>query len=215
MKLEKLTENKIRIIIDLEDLNTTHTDIRSIMTEAITSQKLFYEILDKAEKELNFYTEGCKLLIEAFSSSDGILVFTITKYDSKYSDYVNSSNHVSSAKKKLTVKRKMSNLFNKQLICKFDSFDDFCEFCDCINAYKSFDIKKFSKNISLYLYNGTYYLVVKNININYTHAKVFHLVSTEFGKNISFSDVFENKLIEHATKLTKGVFLLNSKKSQK
>ena len=203
MKLEKLTENKIRIIIDLEDLNTSNTDIRSIMTEAITSQKFFYEILDKAERELDFHTDGCKLLIEAFSSSDGILVFTITKYDPTYIDSANSSCHVSPAKKKLTAKRKMSNLSNKQLICKFDTFDDFYEFCNCLNAYKSFDIKKFSKNISLYLYNGTYYLVVKNINTNYIQAKVFHLVCTEFGNIISFSDAFENKLIEHGKKLPK------------
>lgn len=44
------------------------------------AQNLFFEILERAEEELDFHTDGYKLLIEAFSSSDEKLVFTITKY---------------------------------------------------------------------------------------------------------------------------------------
>ena len=79
MKIEKLTEDKIRVIVNSEDLKNNNLDYQTIMEKPIESQKLFLEMLLKAEKEVGFYTEGCKLLVEAFSSSDGLFVFTITK----------------------------------------------------------------------------------------------------------------------------------------
>ena len=54
MKIEKLTENKIRVIVSTEDLIKTNTDLNSIMAKAIESQKLFLEILSRAEKKLIF-----------------------------------------------------------------------------------------------------------------------------------------------------------------
>lgn len=203
MKMEKLTENKIRIIVNSEDLDKNNTDLHSLMTKAIETQGLFYEMLAKAEKELGFHTEGCKLLIEAFSSIDGILVFTITKY---HADEANSSSLIPAAvppKKKLKVKRKSSNIMNKQLIYNFSTFDEFCEFCNCINNNKSFDIKQFSKNLSLYLYNDTYYLIVKDVVTNYKHVAFFHLMGAEFGRYMSYSETFENKLIERGKVIIK------------
>ncbi len=58
MKIEKLTDNKIRVIINLEDLKKNNLDFNTIMEKPIESQKLFLEMLLKAEKEVGFYTEG-------------------------------------------------------------------------------------------------------------------------------------------------------------
>ena len=66
MKIEKLTENKIRVILNLNDFAKEHTDIHAIMTKPVESQSFFLDILLKAEKELNFHTDGCRLLIEDF-----------------------------------------------------------------------------------------------------------------------------------------------------
>ena len=100
MKIEKLTENKIRVIINLDDLKKSNLDFHTIMQKPIESQKLFLEMLLKAEKELGFYTEGCKLLVEAFSSSEDVFIFTITKYIEKS---VNSSNKPQVKVKKKTI----------------------------------------------------------------------------------------------------------------
>ena len=80
MKIEKLTENKIRVVINLDDLMKKDLDSHSIMTKSVETQGLILDILLKAEKELGFKTEGCKLLIEAFSCGEDAFVFTITKY---------------------------------------------------------------------------------------------------------------------------------------
>ena len=76
MKIEKLTENKIRVIVKPSDLDIKNLDIRSFMTKALKEQNFFTNMLKKAKEEVGFNTDGCKLLIETFSSSDDIFIFT-------------------------------------------------------------------------------------------------------------------------------------------
>lgn len=199
MKIEKLTENKIRIIINSEDLDKTNTDIHSLMTKAIETQSLFFEMLSRAEKEVGFYTEGCKLLIEAFSSIDGVLVFTITKTDKKDC----KTNDFNNCKKRLVVKRKSIVSSNNIAIYTFDNFEQYCEFCNHIHNIADLDIKKISKNISLYLYNNTYYLIIENINITYKYLNKFYFAISEFGKLSSCSAHFKSKLTEHGETIIK------------
>ena len=80
MKIEKLTENKIRIILKRDDFKDKKININEILLTTSESQKLFLEILNKAEKEVDFDTTGHKLLIEAYSETSDIFIFTITKY---------------------------------------------------------------------------------------------------------------------------------------
>ncbi|MDO5555778.1 MAG: adaptor protein MecA [Clostridia bacterium] len=67
MRIEKITENKIRIILNIEDLEEKNIDLHSFMSTSIESQDLFYDMLDKAEKEIGFNTKDYKLMIEALS----------------------------------------------------------------------------------------------------------------------------------------------------
>lgn len=198
MKIEKLTENKIRVIINDEDLKQNHTDLHTIMTKSLENQGLFLNILSKAEKEVGFYTENCKLLIEAFSTSDDMFVFTITKYsENDFKDALPNN------PKKLTVKRKSVNINNSDSVYKFNDFEEFCNFCNCINNKNQFEINKLSKHISLYLYNNTYYLILANINTNYKNIKIFYNTISEFGKFVSNSNTFKTKLIEHGNSIIK------------
>ena len=157
------------------------------------TQNLFFEILERAEEELDFHTDGYKLLIEAFSSSDEKLVFTITKYLPKEI----SNTLETPKKKKLAVKRKSIDFSNKQIIYSFSSFEEFCNFCSFINNNSNINVTKISKNISLYLYNDTYYLALRNVNTSYANIKLFYAIALEFGKVLSPSKSFENKLMEH------------------
>lgn len=184
MKIEKLTENKIRVIIPSEELGEKNLNVHNLMTKAIETQDIFLKILKKAEKEVDFHTDGYKLLIEAFSSSEDIFVFTITKY-------LTDNN---TKKKKLVAKRKSFNS-SSQVICQFNNFDTFCEFCNYINSLHKINISKLSKNTALYLWKGNYYLVFNNINLN--NANLFYSSLSEFGKLLSFSKHFEAKLLEH------------------
>ena len=197
MKIEKLTENKIRVIVNSEDLKNNNLDYQTIMEKPIESQKLFLEMLLKAEKEVGFYTEGYKLLVEAFTSSDGLFVFTITKYVEKT---VNLPN-----KLKVTPKKKIKNVNPKSTtsIYRFSSFEEFCEFCIAINNTTKIQPKQLAKNIALYLLNDTYYLILSNINTNYACIHTFYSTISEFASLASHSETFKMKIFEHGKAIMK------------
>ena len=67
MRIEKLTENKIRFILNLDDLKENNIDLHSFMSSSIETQDLFCNMLDKAEKEIGFKTKDYKLMIEAIA----------------------------------------------------------------------------------------------------------------------------------------------------
>ena len=52
MRFEKLSNDKIRIILDLQDLEDNDIDYQSFMSNSSDSQKLFMEILDEAEEQI-------------------------------------------------------------------------------------------------------------------------------------------------------------------
>lgn len=197
MKIEKLTDNKIRVILSIKDLERKNTKIENLISPSVESQNLFLDILVKAEKEVGFYTDGCKLLIECFSS-DELFIFTITKYfEEKLTKYDNSQ-----FKKKLSVKKKSYDLNNKNAIYSFDSFETFCDFCSNINSI-SLDTTKISKIISLYLYNNTYYIILNNINTSSDNLNKFYSSISEFGKLEKCSEIFQTKLLEHGKLIIK------------
>ena len=196
MKIERLTENKIRVIINLSELPVNDSDINNFMNNNIESQKLFLDILKRAEQELDFYTDGYKLLIEAFSSLDDFFVFTITKY-------VSNNGTKNSVKCKPVPKRKNLIKINKQAICLFEDFDSFCEFCKAVNSLHRIDYKKITKNATLYLWNNFYYLILKNVNIKSENSFLIYSLLSEFAKIISFSSSFESKLLEYGSIIMK------------
>lgn len=92
MQIEKINNNKLKVILNLEDLKNNNIDFNSFMSNSLESQELFINILDLAEKDLQFYVDNSHLIIESISLSNSIFIFTITKQDKKritnVSDYI-------------------------------------------------------------------------------------------------------------------------------
>lgn len=197
MKIEKLTENKIRIILNLEDIKSRNLDLHSFMSNSVQSQDFFKDILNKAEEEVGFCTVDCRLLIEALASIEGDFIFTITKFAS-------STDNEEKNRKKLVVKRKTTNLSKNTATYSFSSFDEFCNFCLFIHNSNFKDLKHLSKNISLYNYKDTYYLVVSNINTEFKYLTNFYASISEFAKLVNHSNNFEAKLAEHGKVIFKN-----------
>lgn len=123
----------------------------------------------------------------------------ITKYEDK--DQKKFTETIKN--KKLTYKRKSFNSPKSHAIYSFTDFDTFCDFCTSISSKKYFESKKLSKNIALYLYKNTYYLVLTEININYNYCNLFFSTISEFAKHLSYSESFINKLLEHGELIIK------------
>ena len=146
MKIEKLTDNKIRIIVKIEELSKD-IDLKSIIKSDDKSFLLFQNLLKEAEKQVGFTVQGCRLLVEAFSTSEGFIIFTLTKYQTES----NSSN------KKVKYRRKSLINTYKHAIYKFNNFEEYCSFCTYSKTTPLSNLKNFAKNISLYEYNNSYY----------------------------------------------------------
>ena len=190
MKIEKITENKIRIIVDLQELKTKNIKLNDFMINNIESQKFFLEILNRAEKEIGFKTNNCKLLIESFSSLDDFFVFTITKF---------SKNNKNKSNLKFRTNKKTTLLKNP--IYKFTSFEEFCLLCLALNKH-NITLNNIAKKISLYLYNNTYYLVFHNLNLTNKDLKQILLIISEFSLIIKDNN-FDAKLLEYGKPIIK------------
>ena len=193
MKIEKLTENKIRVIINQDELGGYTINVHSIMTKAIETQEIFLDILKKAEKELDFNTDGCRLLIEAFSSIEDVIIFTITRYKTEQT----------TQKKRLIAKRKTFMQTSPCVICRFNNFETFGEFCSAIKSLHNFEVSKLAKNIVLYEWKDAYYLVLRKTNCQYQKYSLFFSTLSEFGKLLSCSEHFEAKLVEYGKMVIK------------
>ena len=195
MRFEKLNENKIRIILNNEDLIKNNIDFHDFMANPIDSQSLFFNVLNEAEKEIGFVTKNYNIKIEALQIANGDFVLTITRS-------VPESSSLNDFSKRLKVKRKISNISNTAIYC-FSSFDDFCLYATYLHK-NNFLLTSIAKNISLYEFKNQYYLVFTNINLKYIDLnKVFSLI-TEFATYTSNTELFKRKLIENGNIVMKN-----------
>ncbi len=193
MKIEKLTENKIRITLNMEDLNERDIDLHSFMSNSIESQDIFLDMLDKAEEEVGFNTDDCRIMIEALALKDGHFVLTITKFEHEAEKSPSIER-----RKSLHIKRKNSDINFKKTIYSFDSFDIFCDFCTFLkDTLNERQITDFSKSSDLYEYNSNYYLVLSDINIDSDTVKYICSSITEFAHFVNSSELFERKIKEY------------------
>lgn len=200
MKFEKLNNDKIRIILNLQDLEDNNIDYQSFMSNSSDSQKLFLEMLDEAEEQIGFTTKDYKLMIEALATLNGDFIITVTRFlpDLDISPTYN--------KKTVKVKRKTNTLINDSIIYEFNNYDDILDF---ILLLKNSNIKgftSFTKDFSLYSHKNNYYLVMDNINKNFSGIKTFLCALTEFGKSINNSNLFKSRLNEYGTLIVKNNF---------
>ena len=108
LQIEKITENKIKITLNIKDLKEKNIDLHTFMSNSIESQDLFYDMLNKAEKEVGFETKDYKLMIETLAIPNGNFILTVTRLAPE-----------KDVKKKLTAKRKTSknmSLHNSTII---------------------------------------------------------------------------------------------------
>ena len=206
MKIEKLTENKIRIVLNVEDLEVNNIDFESVLNNTPETQTLILTILKQAEKEVGFDTQNCKILIEAISSFDGNFVFTITKTEPLLSSITSYS------RKKPHAKRKSFNIDTNTIIYSFQNFDEFCEFCKALHIefLSHENLRLICKNTSLYFYKDNYYLLISGINTNYEHLNVFFSVISEFTDRVENHKNFDAKIIEHGKVIFKTHAISNT-----
>ena len=189
MKFEKLSENKIRITLTIQDLAEKKIDFHVFMSNSIESQDILLDMLEEAKKETGFDPENYNLRIEALAMADTSFIFTITKEIPEEKTKL--------PKKKFTIKRKSLNPSSTQAIYSFATFDDFCLFLQFLNETKLLtDVALIADSIMLYQYKGKYYLLMDSIHSEVVNKLKFYTSITEFAKYVTNSKLFASKLVE-------------------
>lgn len=194
MRFEKLNDDKIRITLDLTDLKEKEIDYHSFMSNSFDAQKLFLDMLEEAEQQIGFETKDYKISIEAIASIDGNFIITVTR--SLPDD--NLKSRVIRAKRKIVSPEKSLALY------RFDSFDYFCQFCQFLQSSKLQSISRLAKKEALYLYQGTYYLLIEDFKLENKDLKYFYSTVSEFGKFVNNTDLFKSKLLEYGKVIMKN-----------
>lgn len=192
MKFEKLSENKIRITLTIQDLAEKEIDFHSFMSNSIDTQDILLDMLEEAKKETGFDPEDYNLRIEALAMADTSFIFTITK------EIPNEKEKI--PKKKFTVKRKSLNPISTQAIYSFATFDDYCCFLQFLKESNLIaNASQIADSILLYEYKEKYYLYMNSIHTDIVNKIKFYASITEFAKYVSNSKIFASKLTECGT----------------
>ncbi len=203
MKIEKLTDNKIRIVLNIDELAAKNIDFFSLTKNTDVAQKLFKKILKQAEKEVDFHTDNSKLLIEAFVSSEGFFIVTFTKLPGESHTQIGNS-------VKLKMRKNSSHLSSNNAVYEFDSFDDFCSFCTYTENFSFGNFKNLAKKTSLYKYENKYFLTLTDINVDFKNISSFYTIISEFAKLCSNSSIFCSKLSEYGDVIFKTNAIKNA-----
>ncbi len=81
MKLERISENKIRCTLYKSDLADKHLLLNELAYGTEKARALFSEMLQKASAELGFEAENIPLMVEAIPVSKDCLILIITKVE--------------------------------------------------------------------------------------------------------------------------------------
>lgn len=163
MQIEKISENQLEVILNLEDLRENNISLHSFMCNSIESQHLFFDILNFADEEIGFSLKNYEVVIEAFSvpakSSFVLLITRVPQVTYLHISRLQYGTFIAS----------------KSFWLKFDNLEDFCMFCTSLS--NNLNIKS-----SLYLLDNCYFLHIKVSKIKY-YFKIL-VMASEFADYI-------------------------------
>jgi len=117
MKVEKVNDNKVKIILSFEELEMRNITINDIEKNNSAARNLFTSLIEENNLDEDFGCEDVQLFIEASSDNTNTFILTITKTDylPDISDYSKNENKM--------LYRVDSRLF------EFNSLDTILDFC--------------------------------------------------------------------------------------
>lgn len=194
MKVEKVSDNKVRITMTLEELERREISLSEIEKDASMAKELFINLIEESNLDEDFAIENSQLFIEASSDNNNLFIVTITKIETipelkKYSNI--KSNNVPQNK---NIRYKVdSNIY------WFENMDRILEFCNVAKSENLF----FGRN-SLYKYNNSYFIVFNHSTVkNKKFLKTFVFLS-EYCKEYFATDLLNAAVVEKSKLIIKS-----------
>jgi len=193
MRIEKISDNKIRIFVSFDDLEERDIDLSSFNYNSPETQELFWDLMEQAELELGFETNESQLCIEAVTDVEQGFVITITKIEDD-GDFESIHKFIKNRYRRndLKFKKKPGSIGSAVMIYNLENFDDLCSLCARLKPL-------YLGDSSAYQCEGSYYLVLKRMNdIENNPARIESILS-EYGDRVLNVMFFEGYLNEYGT----------------
>ena len=181
MKIEKVDDNKVKIILSFEELEMRNITLSDIEKNNVAARNLFTSLIEENNLDELFSCDDSQLFIEASSDNTNTFILTITKTD----DLPDITSYSKSEPKLLY--RIDSRLF------EFNSLDVILDFCKIAKEENLF----FGKN-TLYKYEDKYFILFSDNAIkNKRFIKTYIMLSEYCSRYFSY-DIFYTTIIEKA-----------------
>lgn len=196
MKIEKISDNQIKFMLDQEDLSERDIKLAELAYSSEKTQRLFREMMEEASTRFGFHVENSPLMIEAVPVSLESIMIIVSKipesesFDSKLSAFQRSHRY----KFKLQDKEKSSkySLFkNDIMIYSFNKLDDAADLSSRLYGI-------YVGVSSLYKNDGKYYLILQNTNTSsFIENDELETVLSEYGQKHISNNIAKYYLVEH------------------
>lgn len=202
MKFKKVNENKIIIMLSGAELASRNIDISNIKDNSIAYQKLFWDMMERAQTELDFDVTGSQLMVETAPDRNGNIIITITKSG--------GGKAPAGAIEKL-VSEILGNAI-EEIAAQSGNEEDTAFTHECIGFQNIEDVIEFCKSLrgihsissALFDFEDRYYLVLRRTKRNNKAVSNLLEAALEFNGLASDSYLLHSMLEERGNKIIKA-----------
>ncbi len=149
MIIKKISDDKLKITLDTNDLKENNIDVHSFLRNSPETQDFFWDVMQEAEKKYGFNIDESMIRVDARVTDTGTFTLTVTKSTKEFPCFDKSDYDYKQPDLKL--KRKTSSNMCGPYVFQFQNIDDLLDFAK---------IESHSSRSSLYSLNKDFYLVV-------------------------------------------------------
>lgn len=199
MRIERISENKIRITVSNEDLVERNLSLDTLIYNTHESREFIWDVIKRAESEFGFTTSNAQLSIETTPNSSEEYIVTITKIEEdanhafeSMQKYIKGHYKKADLRKNRIRTKKTSKTPSPFLIYSFNNINDLksltSRIYDCYNGESK-----------LYKRFTTYYLILNKSSWESNFPLV--PILQEYGNRVSYVNFCEGFLNEYATQI--------------
>src|SRR5690554_3078203 len=174
MKIEKVSDYKVKITINSIDLEERNIDMDDLVYNSPKAQELFWDILYQAYVEQGFEVKDEQLIVEAIPNSRDTFVITITKYRNRQLLKPGPGKFIKGTDTKKTVK-------SKEVCFCFDDLEYIIDLSKRI-------IGSYRGDSAAYKHDNAYYLVLKPYDT--CPSPLVETIAEEYGHRCKTMEVF-------------------------
>ena len=192
MRIERVDENKIKVLLDDTEAKEWNITMKNISENTPEVQKMFWHAMRMARENMDFSIDGAKLFVEAIPSCDSGIGMFITKVfsDSDLREAVNRCSYKGKIRKNELKPDIEQAVKRRKCVYRFDSFDSVCGAAKVLYG-------KYIGISSLYKMNEEFYLcMIPEEPISLCEAEI---MLPEFAHRLSHGPYVHGKLNEYGT----------------